>query len=65
MVAQPLNPRLAAIVAEVNDADPPLHGHESIADVAGAVRRFLAEHHPELSPDAVEVVVRKVTYDWR
>ena len=60
-----LPPWLRAILDEVHAADPPLHQHGSVQEIADAVRRFLAERHPELSPEDVRAVTNRFTYDWR
>jgi hypothetical protein len=59
-----LVPRAAALLYELNTANPPLYA-ATLADVDVRVRHHLRERHPELTEDAITAAANRFTYDWR
>jgi hypothetical protein len=59
-----LIPRIKAILAELDRADPPLWNAGS-AEMDQGVRAWLATHHPELSGEAIDAVTNQFTCNWR
>lgn len=57
--------RIEALLSEVYNADPPLQFAGSLQEVGDAVEEFIADRHPEISPEARSAVANRFTFDWK
>jgi hypothetical protein len=64
-VALDLVPRVKGILDELYDAEPPIWGAPSVAEIGQNVVEWLNQHHPELSPDAIAAAAKRLSFDWK
>lgn len=60
-----LVPRAKKIIDDMRSADPPLWPASSVAEISERATRWLREHHPELSHDAVRAAANRLSFEWR
>jgi len=60
-----LLPTVKEIVEAVYDADPPLYNFRAVSGMGDAVKQFLCERCPELSPEAVDAIANNFAFDYK
>lgn len=57
--------QIESLLADVYDAEPPLHATDSLQGMGDSVESFIAARHPQVSSEARRAIANQFTFDWK